>query len=59
MMPPSSGSKNEPSKKTSACYLLRAGFFLDLFFDPEGGGDIFLENVGLFSMDYRALYLHD
>jgi hypothetical protein len=23
-------------------YLLRAGFFLGLFFDPEDGGDMFL-----------------
>jgi hypothetical protein len=30
----------------SACYLLRAGFFFGLLFDPEDGGDVFLRNVG-------------
>jgi hypothetical protein len=30
----------------SACYLLHAGFLLDLFFDPKDGGDMFLRNVG-------------
>jgi hypothetical protein len=34
------------SKKTSACYLLHAGFLLDLFFDPEDGGNMFPRNVG-------------
>jgi hypothetical protein len=29
----------------SACYLLRAGFFLGLFFDPKDGGEMFLGNV--------------
>jgi hypothetical protein len=29
-----------------ACRLLRADFFLGLFFDPENGGNIFLRNVG-------------
>jgi hypothetical protein len=33
-----------------------AGFFLDLFFDPEDGGDMLLRNVCLFSTDYTALY---
>jgi hypothetical protein len=48
MPPPSSGSKNKPSKKPSyfACYLLHAGFFLGLFFNPEDGSNIFLKNVG-------------
>jgi hypothetical protein len=41
MSPPSSGSKNKPRKKTP---VLHAGFLLSLFFDPEGGGDMFLRN---------------
>jgi hypothetical protein len=27
-----------------ACYLLHLGFLLDLFYYPEGGGDVFLGN---------------
>jgi hypothetical protein len=34
----------------SACFLL------DLFFDPEDGGEMFLQNIGWLSMDYTALY---
>jgi hypothetical protein len=34
----------------------QAGFLLALFFGPEGGGDMFLRNVGWLSMDYTALY---
>jgi hypothetical protein len=44
-MSPSSELKNEPSKKpvkTKVCYLLHAGFLLDIFFSPEDGGDRFL-----------------
>jgi hypothetical protein len=33
-----------------------AGVSLDLFFDPENGGDMFLENVGLISTGYTALH---
>jgi hypothetical protein len=50
-------------KKTSrkpacsrACYLLRAGFLLDLFFETENGSDMFFRNVGLLSTDYMGLY---
>jgi hypothetical protein len=34
-------------------YKLRS---LGLFFDPEDGDNIFLQNAGWFSMDYTALY---
>jgi hypothetical protein len=33
-----------------------AGFLLNLFFDPEDGGYMFLRNVGWHSADYMALY---
>jgi hypothetical protein len=36
--------------------LLRAGFLLGLFFDPEDGGDMFLQNVNELSIGYTALY---
>jgi hypothetical protein len=47
---------SKPSKKParSSCCLLLTGFFLGLLFNPEDGGDIFLENVKL-SLDYTAL----
>jgi hypothetical protein len=37
-------------------YLFHAGFMLDLFFEPEDGGDIFFRNVGWLSAVYKALY---
>jgi hypothetical protein len=43
----SSGPKNKPGKEPvelSTCFL--SAFLLDLFTDPEDGGDIFLRNVG-------------
>jgi hypothetical protein len=69
MQPPSSGSKNKPSRKInlkevastqqaggSAFHLPHAGSLLGLFFDTEDGGHIFLRNVGRFSTDYTGLY---
>jgi hypothetical protein len=38
----------------SACYLLHAGVLLGLFFNPEGGGDMFFQNVGCLSMGYMS-----
>lgn len=35
------------------CY---AGFFVGLFFELEGGGDIFIQNLCWLSVDYMALY---
>jgi hypothetical protein len=32
-------------KAELAWHLLHTGFLLDLFFDPEDGGDMFLQNV--------------
>jgi hypothetical protein len=32
--------------RSFACYVLHAGFLLGLFFNPEDGGYIFLQNVG-------------
>jgi hypothetical protein len=45
--PPPSESKNKPSKKPTlldTCF--NVGFLLGFFFDCEGGGDMFLRNVG-------------
>jgi hypothetical protein len=60
--PPSSGSKNKPSKKPawnrycSAYYLFHSTFLLALFFNPEDGDDMFLQNVGWLSTAYMVLY---
>jgi hypothetical protein len=48
--PPSSGYKNKRS-------LLKAGFFLGVFFNPGGKNSMFLRNVGRLSMDYEASQL--
>jgi hypothetical protein len=45
-----SQAKNQRTADSSAggcaLYLLHAGFFVGLFFDPEDGGDMFLRDVG-------------
>jgi hypothetical protein len=46
----------EQAKLGSVCYLLHSNFLLGSFYGPEDGGDIFLRNIGLLSMDYTALY---
>jgi hypothetical protein len=38
------------------CCLLRAGFLLGLYFDPEDGRDMFLRFIGRLSLDKAALY---
>jgi hypothetical protein len=34
----------------------RAGSLFGLFFDPEDGGDMLLQNVDWLSMDYTVFY---
>jgi hypothetical protein len=52
--PPSLGSQNKHSVKVGGSF--HAGSMLFLFFDPEDGGDMFLQNVGCLSTDYATLY---
>jgi hypothetical protein len=66
MIASSSWSKNKPSMKQVTnlifwviCYTLPGGFLHDIFFDVEGGGNMFLRNVGSFSTDYALLYLRN
>jgi hypothetical protein len=47
-------NQHETGTKQSRLF---AGFFLDLLFNTEDGGNMFLWNVGWLSPDYRALYL--
>jgi hypothetical protein len=49
--PPSSGSNK---RRLVTCF--HTGILLDLFFDLEDGGNMFLRNVGWLSTDYMALY---
>jgi hypothetical protein len=56
MWPPSSESKIDPSKNSIKRAELHAGFFLDLLFNPEAGGDMFFRNISQFSTYYTALY---
>jgi hypothetical protein len=44
------------SKKPDACCLLYADFLLGLLFDPEDKGDMFFQNVGRLSPNYKALH---
>jgi hypothetical protein len=46
----------EIRRNLPAYYLLYSSFFLDLFFYPEGGGDMFLRNFSCLSTDYTPLY---
>jgi hypothetical protein len=45
MSPPSSGSKNKPSKKNSFFTRFHAGFLRGLFFGLEDGGDVFFKTL--------------
>jgi hypothetical protein len=48
------------SKHTSAVILwLAANMLLDVLFDPEDGGDMFLRSVGWFSPGYMVWYPED
>jgi hypothetical protein len=52
ILPPSSGLRvSQPRNQYEA-----GSKMLGLFFDPEDGGDIFLQNVGLFALHYTAFY---
>jgi hypothetical protein len=56
MLPPASRSKNKLSRAALLDTCFHANFLLDLFFDPEGGGDMFFRKVGWNSTVYTALY---
>jgi hypothetical protein len=42
--------------KASDFCLLFVGFLLGLFFRPEGGSNMFLQNIGRLLVNYRELY---
>jgi hypothetical protein len=46
--------KQETSMEEAAS---RSGFLLGLFFNPEDGGDMFLQNISWLSMVYVVLYI--
>jgi hypothetical protein len=56
MLPLFSGSKNKPSMKAGGKQSSHASVSRGLFFEPEYGGDMFLQNVGRLSTNYTALY---
>jgi hypothetical protein len=43
------------STVSSACCLLRAGFLLDILFNPEDGGDVFFRSICSFSQGYDIM----
>jgi hypothetical protein len=45
-LPSLSGPKPEQNRKRSARYFFRPDFLIGLSFDREGGGHMFLRNVG-------------
>jgi hypothetical protein len=49
-------SEEHAANTASASHLLHADFLLHLLFNPEDGGDMFLQNVGWLSIGYILLY---
>jgi hypothetical protein len=49
-------SQGRNQHEAAACYLFRAGFLLHLFFNTEGGSNMFLETTGWLATDYTASY---
>jgi hypothetical protein len=47
---------NKCFERENACCLLHSDFLIDLLFDPEDGGYMFLQDIGRFSPGYRMLY---
>jgi hypothetical protein len=43
------------TRSKTVCCRYQPGFLLGLLFNPEGGGDMFLRNVGSLSADYMPL----
>jgi hypothetical protein len=51
ILPSSSGSRCKPYKRPADLAV-----FLGLFFGPEDGSDIFLQNINLLSTHFMAVY---